>query len=381
MARLIRRVTKRVFVILNLVVVAVFLLACLNAFMHPAKWWFIALLGLAFPFLLVSVLLFLLSWIIFRSKWAFLNLLALVLAYTNIRALVGMHLMQDEFVLEKDQSTLRILSWNVTWFDEQTKEVKRAETYRQDMLNFIEQQQADILCFQEYLEPNSPGHYSNVKAITQLGFPHHLIVSDYSRKNGTFQVGVAIFSKHPIEDTLHVRYEGPQNYRAAESLIGIDIIFQDQKLRIFNTHLQSVLFQKKDYRNLEIIRNADDSLMHASRSVVRKLKQAYSFRGDQSDVVRAYLDRSPHPEIVCGDFNDVPNSYTYFTIKGPRKDAFVQTGRGLGRTFYAISPTLRIDYIMANDQFKVLQYKRELLPYSEHYPIIADIQIAKVETE
>ncbi len=38
----------------------------------------------------------------------------------------------------------------------------------------------------------------------------------------------------------------------------------------------------------------------------------------------------PYPEIICGDFNDVPNSFTYFTIKGPRQDAFLEKGAKFG---------------------------------------------------
>ena len=97
-------------------------------------------------------------------------------------------------------------------------------------------------------------------------------------------------------------------------------------------------------------------------------------------MVRYYLDKSEVPAIICGDFNDVPNSYTYFRIKGTRQDAFVETGRGLGRTFFAISPTLRIDYIFADEEIDVLQYKREIVPYSDHYPLVADFRITKPDT-
>ena len=44
--------------------------------------------------------------------------------------------------------------------------------------------------------------------------------------------------------------------------------------------------------------------------------------------------------IVTGDFNDVPNTYTYFTIRGKLQDAFLKQGFGIGRTYSGISPTL-----------------------------------------
>ena len=96
----------------------------------------------------------------------------------------------------------------------------------------------------------------------------------------------------------------------------------------------------------------------------------------QVKIVRQQLDSSPFPEIICGDFNDVPNSYTYFKIKGDRKDSFTEAGKGIGRTFSNVAPTLRIDYIMTDPQFEVKQYVRHFVPYSEHYPVIADLTLS-----
>jgi endonuclease/exonuclease/phosphatase family metal-dependent hydrolase len=147
-------------------------------------------------------------------------------------------------------------------------------------------------------------------------------------------------------------------------------------IRIFTTHLQSVLFRNKDFHSIEIIKNADDSMLQASKSIVKKLKRAYTFRSAQADLVREALDSSAYPNIICGDFNDVPNSYTYFHIRGNMQDAFIKKGFGIGRTYINLSPTLRIDYIMASPEFTVLQCERVNLPYSDHHPVVADLQLA-----
>ncbi len=378
MARTFRRVTKRVFVFVNIIVVWVFLLACLNVFLPPARFWYIAILGLGFPFLLIFVFGFFIFWIVFRSRWALLSLFALILGFPNIRALVGVNFANRNVPVEKTMDNLRVLSWNVTWFDEQARAGKGRGSYRKDMLAFIKSQNADILCFQEYLEPNRANYHNNMKDITALGFPYHLRAIDYrggSTRN--LEVGVIIFSKYPIVDSIHIQYPGPAKNRAAESLIGADIMVGSQRIRVFNTHLQSVLFKKDDYRYVKMIQTGDEKIMEASKSIVRKLKQGYTYRGDQVDIVRKALDESPFPEIICGDFNDVPNSYTYFQIKGDRQDAFVEKSSGIGRTFYALSPTLRIDFIMADPAFEVRHYYREVLPYSDHYPLVVDLKLEK----
>ena len=108
--------------------------------------------------------------------------------------------------------------------------------------------------------------------------------------------------------------------------------------------------------------------------IISKFRRSYGLRSLQADLVRQHLDSSKYPEIICGDFNDVPNSYTYFTIKGERQDAFVRKGFGLGRTFIFISPTLRIDYMLPSREFEVLQYKKVKLPYSDHFPLVSDFR-------
>lgn len=372
----IRTIAKRVFVILHIGIVLLFLLSCANAFLHPEKWWFFALLGLAFPYLLILVIVFLLFWTLFRSKWAFLSLVALLLGFTNIRALIAFH--PGEYSTTKQAQTVRVMTWNVRWFDEQKRITKGAYPSRKQMLSFIKEQDPDILCFQEYFETNKV-NYSNLKDIQKMNYPYWYKVIDYGRQGGPLEVGVAIFSRYPITDSMRIRYPGPVQLRAAESLISCDIRVGDQTIRVFNTHLQSVLFQKEDYERLRMIKTADDSILDASKSIVKKLKQGYTSRGAQVDIVREQLDKSPYPVVICGDFNDVPNSYTYFHIRGNRQDAFISASNGIGRTYADIAPTLRIDYIMADKRFEVVQCKRFAVPYSDHYPVLADIQLKASE--
>jgi endonuclease/exonuclease/phosphatase family metal-dependent hydrolase len=307
-----------------------------------------------------------------RTRWAFFSLAALLLGYKDIRALTAFHFGAG-FDMTKKENSIRVLTWNVAWFEEKAKGKKGENLPRKNMLEFLQEQDADIMCFQEFLEPVN-GPYSNVKDIIALNYPYYYRVTDYGRKSN-YRVGVAIFSRFPIVDTLQIKYPGPESLRAAESLIACDINVKGSTIRVFTTHLQSVLLQKKDYRDLEIIRNAEDSTIGASKSIVKKLKRGYTSRAVQANIVRNQADSSKYPEIVCGDFNDVPDSYTYFQIKGERQDAFIARGSGIGRTFTNISPTLRIDYILPNQQFKVLQCKRILAPWSDHYPVMADLQL------
>jgi endonuclease/exonuclease/phosphatase family metal-dependent hydrolase len=92
-------------------------------------------------------------------------------------------------------------------------------------------------------------------------------------------------------------------------------------------------------------------------------------------MIASLLADSPYPVILAADLNDVPNSYTYFTVRGTLQDAFLQQGYGLGRTFRGLSPTLRIDYILADRRFAVQQFKRVKKDYSDHYMLVTDLQL------
>jgi endonuclease/exonuclease/phosphatase family metal-dependent hydrolase len=73
----------------------------------------------------------------------------------------------------------------------------------------------------------------------------------------------------------------------------------------------------------------------------------------------------------------VPSSYTYKTIKGDLQDAFLAKGFGIGATFLGISPTLRIDYILANAKWDIKGWESIDENLSDHHMILSDLQLIK----
>jgi endonuclease/exonuclease/phosphatase family metal-dependent hydrolase len=344
---------------------------------HPGKWWLISLLGPFFPLLLLLLLVFFIVglFIPHYRPWSLLSLAALLLGWTNIHSFLAFH-PRTPFSMNKPAGAIRIMTWNIRSFDEYITPKKGASGHRIKMLHFIDSIHPDILCLQEFMESYHPGDTSNISTIEQqLHFSYHVFSRDYGRYDGKWASGVIIFSRFPIVDSESIHYSKPDRVPTTESLIAADIQLGDDTLRIFTTHLQSVLFRSKDYHDIEVIKNVNDSILAASRSIAKKLGYAFRHRADQAEEVRVRLNRSPFPAIICGDFNDVPNSYTYFTIRGPWKDAFLEKGFGIGRTFVHLSPTLRIDYILTDPQFDILQCRKFSLPWSDHNPVVADLRL------
>jgi endonuclease/exonuclease/phosphatase family metal-dependent hydrolase len=104
----------------------------------------------------------------------------------------------------------------------------------------------------------------------------------------------------------------------------------------------------------------------------------------QSDIIEREVSRSPYPVIVCGDLNDVPNSYAYQTVRGDMQDAFLEEGAGLGKSFISGRskfltwlPTLRIDYIFMSPVFEVTQFRMVTRKLSDHRGLITDLKLPK----
>lgn len=369
-----RSFSKKLLIGSNCIAALLLALSLLHHWIAPVHTWWIAILGLGFPLLFLANLLFVAGWLLFRSRWAWLSVVVVLLSLPDLFTVVAFR-GTTAAVPKTDSQQLRIMSWNIFWFDEQARWKRQRENYSKAIMEYIAEKNPDIICFQEYLEAEMPGKKQfRSGAFAEMGYPYHHFAIDYKLRRGMVSAGVMIFSKYPILQTFQWKYKSPRSGRG-ESLIAADIQVRDTVIRVFTTHLQSVHLEKEDYHSLEIIKTADDSLMDASKSILRKLKRGYQLRSEQAELVRKVLDSSQTAEILCGDFNDVPTSYTYATIKGKRQDAFLEKGGGLGRTYSRIFPTLRIDYVLLNKAFRVQQFQIDRVPYSDHYPVVVDFSL------
>jgi endonuclease/exonuclease/phosphatase family metal-dependent hydrolase len=320
---------------------------------------------------LILLLLFIPFWLfIRRPRYVLISIIPLLLGWKSIAVFFAFHA-SDDFTNKKPANTLRVVHWNVARFVEWKRNNNKGSQTRLKMMDLIKAQNADVLCLQEFFHSTDSVYYDNLNYLMKnLGYPYF----HYSWDNdGWLQYnGQVIFSRHPIIDSSTIRFPRPG---MEESLLEADIVFGSDTVRVFTTHLQSVQFRKEDFQDIEEIKSRDDSLLENSKNIFSKLKRAAVYRSRQANIVHERIKQSPHPCIVTGDFNDVPNSYTYFKIRGNLQDAFLKKGFGVGRTYSGLSPTLRIDYILPGKQFEVVQFKRIINDYSDHYMLVTDLKL------
>lgn len=368
-----KRFTKILFIVLNGLAAILFLLACLAPYLNPQKWWPVSLLALGFGFLMVTLLSFIFFWLVFKPLYLFISVVPLLLGWKAITVFFAFH-NPGKFNYEKPRDVLRVAHWNVGRFTEWRRNNNKGSRTRMKMMDLIKEQNADVICMQEFFHSTDSVYYDNLTYIMkELNYPYYYFSWD---GDGDRQwVGQVIFSRYPMIDTAMIRYPPPS---LPEALLRADIVFNGDTIRLYTTHLQSVQFKKQDFESIDRIKNTDDGMVEDSKNIFSKLKRAFSRRYIQSNLVRDVIASSPYPYILTGDFNDVPNSYTYFTIRNEKlQDAFLETGLGVGRTYTYIAPTLRIDYIFTTKDFSVRQFNRIIKNYSDHYMLVADLQLQK----
>jgi len=370
-----RRLTKRFFIVVNVIAAIFFLLGSYGYLLNPKYFWFVGFLTLTTFYFLLLLLAFIFFWFFIKPRRVLISVIALLLAYKPISNIFPFRL-SHTFNKEKQANALRVMTWNVAQFN--VMEDKQHPDVKSRMIDIINQNEPDIACFQEMVAEDSTvrehGHVDEF--LQKLNFKNYFY--SYNVKEdfwGYAHFGIIIFSKYPIINKQTVSFY-PNDYNSIFQYA--DIVKGDDTIRLFNIHLQSLRFSKENLKYIDKPTVEDEKMaIKESKSILGKFKKGFLRRELQADRIRAEIDKSPYPTIVTGDFNDVPNSYAYHTIGGDMKNAFVEKGSGLGRTFSGISPVLRIDNIFADKRMDVLQFELIKKKLSDHFPIIADLQVGK----
>lgn len=376
MAGILRKFIKGFFVIINIVVAIVFLLGCYGSWFNPKNFWFIGFFTLASLYLLLVLVGFILFWLFAKKKMALISITSILLAWKPIGQIIKFRT-DSNFTMAKPAASLRIMSWNVEQFNIANN--KKHPEVKTEMLNLINEYAPDVACFQELAGADKDSTAINYVAtiskkinFSEYSFCYN-VKNDYDSKH---HFGIIIYSRYPIINRQTINTI-PNDYNFIFQYI--DIVKATDTFRIFNIHLQSLKFNNDNLQYLQDAENNTEIDIAKSKSILYKLKIGFIKRQIQSESIKKEMDKSPYPVILCGDFNDVPNSYAYCTIGKNLKNVYSEKGCGIGRTFSSISPTLRIDNIFIDNKFKVEQYVKIPKKLSDHFPIVADVKMGSGE--
>lgn len=351
--------------LLNIVAIGLLFLSYTAVYLKPGNFPLPAFAGLSYPIILAINLGFIIIWFFIRPRFILLSAIVVLMGWNHVAQLLPINLTKE---IPKETTAVKILSFNVQNFLNvnitNTKYISDFEN-QNEILGYIQRKDADIVFLQEFLYDRT-----KIKDFTNwfgkeinCGYSH---TRNYFEQKGIKLDAIAIFSKFPIIKRGHVEFD------KKTIAIFADIIMNNDTIRAYNLHLASIHLKKEDYdfiSEMDIQQDKDEMRM-ASRAVASKLKAAFIRRGEQIGIVKNHLKKSPFPIILAGDFNDTPVSYTYHLLTKDLKDSFVESGSGFGNTFAGDNfPALRIDYILHDKIFSSINFKRDKIHLSDHYPI------------
>ena len=321
----------------------------ISPFINPNLFWPISFFGLFFPIIISLCLIFTVFWYFFNRKYIWINIIFLLISVPFINRYISFNKNNS-----CEKNVIKVMSYNVRLFNKwgwiDNKNIKK------ESINFINNQDLDIICIQEYYNPNMN---------LELNFKYSHIGIQKREEDWH----MAIYSKFPQINKKTVKIDGAH---MNNSCIYSDIVVKDDTMRVYNIHLASNFFQKKDLEH--IISAEKEKVKNGVVGVGKKLKYSFERRGREVSQIKEHIKSSPYPIIICGDFNDTPVSYAYQQLGYNMTDAFVESGNGIGASFINI-PTLRIDYIFLDKKFRSCNFTTHKEKFSDHRAISTSIVV------
>ena len=310
--------------------------------------------GLFLPVFILLNFAFLVFWLVFKARWALIPIVGFLLCYGPIRTYCPINLKKD---IPAD--AIKVMSYNVWLF--------AGWEYRNEpnpIYQYIIDTDADIVCMQE-AGTQEVKKQGELKAILKDMYPYRETSS--LAKNGDV---LACYSKFPILRKEDIEYESKNNH---STVFYLDM--NGDTVIVINNHFQSIGLTPKEKDEFKKIVKGDmkrDEAEKGSKKLIGRLNDVSKIRAPQADAVGRFIDQHRDKSIIlCGDFNDGPNSYTHHALAKRLTDCYVESGNGLGISYNQNGFYIRIDNIMCSKDWTPLKcVVDKKIDASDHYPVV-----------
>lgn len=354
----------RPFVIMGLRILSflLFLLTLLAAYggrVNPEYLWIPSVLTLAMPYFVIATVLVTVAWFCF-GRWitGAVGVLTLMFCWSPVSTAVPLNTSRPA----KDNTrTFKLLTYNaIHGVDQEHPE----DTASQRTFRYILDSGADIVGLQEVIDFNDPVEIPSLAS----GTLRDSLFKVYPYRAGTSGSDLKALSKYPIRQIndwyTHALYEVQTPWG---------------KLHWINMHNISFNLtdeERKVMREVVSIKDTEAGLKEVNGSLKQKLKHGFTSRAANVSRLRELLDEISGPVIVSGDFNDVPESYSYRLLKGADlSDAYSQTSFGPLITYNRHGFWFHLDQVLYRENpVRALSVEKGRLRSSDHYPLMAEFE-------
>jgi endonuclease/exonuclease/phosphatase family metal-dependent hydrolase len=335
----------------NIVITVLTFIAYVLPFLAPKMFPLLSVLTLILPLFLILNTLFFIYWLLQLKRQVILSGLVLLLGITFINKFYKF----SSHDLEKEEKDFTVMSYNVRLFN--LFEWLEDDNVKDVILHFINEQNPDILCIQEYSE--------NAKVDLRI-YKYKAVFMEGEQ----IKTGQAIFSKYPIFNQGDFKIP-----TAGNNVMYADIKKGKDTIRVYNIHLQSIKISP-DVN--ELSEHVDSLNQNKSQQLFKRIRDAFKKQEQQAEILVKHKNSCPYPVIICGDMNNSPFSYVYRSIKSDLNDCFVESGNGFGQTYKFKYYPARIDYIFASKKMKVKSFQTfTKFENSDHFPIMTRLSFAE----
>ena len=319
---------------INSVFATVLLLSYVLPFISPKTIPALAVFSLFVPLLFILNITFFVYWLLKAHKNAFLSLVVLVIGWFISPPLIKFS--GKEIILNND---LKVMSYNVRLFNHY-KHLDDVTT-EQKIYEFINNENPDVITMQEFYRSE----------LLDIKLPYKYIKT----KSKANKFGLAIYSKYPIVNSGSLNFK-----KSANNTIFADIVKNKDTIRVYNVHLESLKINPE-----EVNFGQKDS-----ERLFKRLANGFEKQVAQAELILQHEYSWKGKKIICGDFNNTAYSWVYQKLSKNKKDAFLEAGTGLGKSFRYMYP-MRIDFIFTDNKATINQYKTYSdIKLSDHYPIM-----------
>ena len=355
----------RLVLILNIVAAILLAGGYSASLINPYYFWPPALLGLLVPYLFALNIGFALFWIIRWRRWFLLSTAVVLIGLPQLQRYFAFNKMVE---LDEGKPYLKVSTYNVKNLSNDNISLNN-DTIRKGIFELVGDIDPDVLCMQEFMtsgiEPQKL--FDSLRDFT--GMPHYRYLSYIqSRRQKNKIDAIVTYSKYPIVNSFQVKKDELRNLALVT-----DILIRGDTIRVYNVHLESLHLQQQDYEFISTMprpqMEEEGNFRERTWNILKKMRRAFRKRALQAQMLSEHIQASPHPVILCGDFNDTPSSFAYSKLAGHLDDAYTESGRGTGNTYAGSAPSYRIDYILYDTRFISYNYQTWEVDLSDHYMI------------
>lgn len=319
-------------------------------------------LTLFLPYFAGLTVLVVLGWLLaHKYVTAGLGIALIVFAWVPLTTAFPVHLPKEA---TQNGRTFTVMSYNILHGWDQEKKDNGWGVPGNRSLEYVMESGADVVCLQELVSFSSnetPNFDKKLKTEMRKIYPYAAGKIDAS--------DLKVISKYPVK-----LIDSNQVYGVFE------VTMPWGKLTVINVHLLSSHLSDQErgvVKELISVKNAKKGMAQIKGSIREKMNASFRVRAEHAEELAEVIRSIEGPLVLCGDFNDVPESWAYRTlIATGLRDAYADTGFGPRVTYNRYGFWFHLDNILYRPEFmEAISVKRGDLKSSDHYPQIAEFEL------